>query len=83
MNTIKILRQHFETEYNYTKVGVQMAESQKEKNDCIWYAVQRCLGMATIAQSFGASFEEIEPVYEEIKNKIMALGDWQTAPNVL
>ena len=73
MNIIEILRQHFETEYSYTRVGVQMATSQKEKNDYVQYAVQRCLGMATVVQSFGASYEEVEPVYEEIKKKIMEL----------
>jgi hypothetical protein len=75
MNTIEILRQHFQAEYSYTRVSVQMAKSQKEKNSCIWYAIQRCLGMATISQSFGASFEEAWSLYEEIKNKIMTLGD--------
>jgi hypothetical protein len=75
MSTIEILRRQFETEYVYTEVGVQTATSQKEKNDYIQCAIQRCLGMATIVQFFGASFKEVEPLYEEIRSKIMALGD--------
>ena len=75
MNTIAILREHFAIELSYAKVGVEMATSQREKNEAMFFAVQRCLGMATIAQSFGASFEEVEPLYEEIRDKILKLGD--------
>lgn len=73
MKTLEILSQHYELEYHYTQVGVRMAETPKAKRECAWFAVQRCLGMATIAQSFGASYEEVEPLFEEIKEKIMAL----------
>ena len=75
MNTIAILREHFATELSYAKVGVEMATTQREKNEVMFFAVQRCLGMATIAQSFGASFEEVEPLYEEIRDEILKLGD--------
>ena len=73
MNTIAILREHFAVELVYTKVGVERATTQREKNEVMSFATQRCLGMATLAQSFGASYEEVEPAYEEIKKKIMEL----------
>lgn len=73
MNTIAILRRHFDAELSYAKTDIEMATTKKEKNDIAWYAVQRCLGMATIAQSFGASFADVEPLYEEMRDKILGL----------
>ena len=75
MSTIEILHRHLESEYNYAKVGVQVAASLEEKIMIIRQTIQRCLGMATIVQSFGASFEEVESLYNEFKNKVKELGN--------
>ena len=74
MNVIEILQKQYETEYRYTKVSVLHPEAAGiDAHTCCWYAVQRCLGMAQLAQSMGATFHEVEPLFEEIKKRLMEL----------
>ena len=74
MNVIEILARQFESEYRYTKVAVLHPEAAGlDVRTCCWYAVQRCLGMAQLAQAMGATFHQVEPMFEEIKKRLMEL----------
>ena len=73
MNVIEVLERQFESEYRYTKVAMLHPDSHADKHNAVWYAVQRCLGMAQLAQAMGATFHEVEPMFEEIKKRLMEL----------
>lgn len=42
--------------------------------DFTWYAVQRILGAGTFAQVLDDSYEEIEKIFEEYKEKILEIS---------
>ena len=67
---IEKLKEYFETEYNFTKTALENGRADKNS---VWYAVQRCLGASDIAQLMGASFADVEPLFEEIKHRLMEL----------
>lgn len=54
------------TEYNLSKLN-------NHNNEDLWCAVQRLLGAAYLAQMLGATEEEIAPIYERYKKKIMRM----------
>lgn len=70
---ISALLEQYETEYNYTKIAITHKDRPSYDKNCVWYAVQRCLGMAQLAQTLGASFYEVEPIFNEIKKRLMEL----------
>jgi hypothetical protein len=54
------------TEYNLSKL-------HGYNNEDLWCAVQRLLGASYLLQMLGVSEEEIAPIYEEYKKKIMRM----------
>ena len=47
-------------------------KTYKEKCDSVWYATQRCLGVAQFIQTGpnGLEFSEVEPLYEKVKKDL-------------
>lgn len=67
---IEKLKECFEAEYHFTKTSMERGRADK---NAIWYAIQRCLGASDLAQMMGASFADVEPMFEEIKHRLMEL----------
>jgi hypothetical protein len=55
-----------ETEYNLSK-------HPGNNDETLWCAVQRLLGAVYLMQMLGVAEEEIAPIYEEYKKKIMRM----------
>lgn len=70
---IEALQEQFKTELFYANVGVQSNQDPKNVENAKWYAVQRCLGMIELAQQLGVPYEVVEPMFQEIKEKIYKL----------
>ena len=57
------LKEFFETELHYTKVGLEHETDLKRRNDIVWYARQRGVGASEFAQMCGLSYNEAEDVF--------------------
>lgn len=64
------LKQFFETELYYTKEGLDKERDFIQRNNICWYAMQRGLGASTFAQMCGLSYEDVEKMFEDYKNKL-------------
>lgn len=67
---IKKLQEYFESEYNLT---LSTKGKEYADKDYIWYAIQRCLGAAYLACQMGASYADVEPLFEEIKHRLESI----------
>lgn len=65
------LKEYYELEYRQTERALQ-ASWVTSKKDCVWYAIQRCLGVAQFAQiaDEGLKFEDVENLYNIYKEKL-------------
>lgn len=71
---VEKIREYYELEYSQTKRALD--NSWCEPKDAIWYALQRCLGVAQFVQTAcDVSFEVVEPLYEEFREKFEKLLD--------
>ena len=70
---IEKLQDYFESEYRLTRTAMQSDSPYVDRHNSVWYAVQRCLGAAQFAQTMGARYLEVEPIFEEIKARLMKL----------
>lgn len=68
------IREYYEMEYRDTARSIEKSWCT-DKKMAVWYAIQRCLGVAQFVQIAGVSFEEIETLYDEIKEKLEKLLD--------
>ena len=68
------IREYYEMEYRDTARSIEKSWCTDEKM-AVWYAIQRCLGVAQFVQIAGVSFEEIETLYDDIKEKLEKLLD--------
>ncbi len=59
------LKQFFETEKTYVKVGLLHADDAKRRNEICWYARQRALGAIDMAQMCGLPYEDAEQMFNE------------------
>lgn len=64
-------RQYCEFEYQHTLTAKDIGLVDK---DFTWYAVQRILGAGTFAQMLEGSYEKIEEIFEEYKEKILEIS---------
>lgn len=65
------LKQFFETEKTYVKVGLEYEDDTKRRNDICWYARQRALGAVDMAQMCGLDYDTAEKMlygyYDELE----------------
>lgn len=59
------LKKFFEVELHYTQVGLNKEDDLRKRNDICWYARQRGLGAASIAQMCGLDYKVAEAMYYE------------------
>ena len=70
---IEKITEFFEMEVRQTErwLGSEWCKTPKEKSDSVWYATQRCLGVAQFVQTAcDVAFEDIEPLYEATRKKL-------------
>lgn len=63
------VREYYEMEYRDTVRALEKSWVT-DKKMAVWYAIQRCLGVAQFVQIAGVSFEEIDALYDEFKEKL-------------
>ena len=72
---LKQITEFYEREYNDTKRFLKSPWCGKA-SDTVWYATQRCLGVAQFVQiACNVSYEDIEPIYNEYREKFEKLLD--------
>ena len=59
------LTQFFNTDFHYVEIGVRKETDRQRISEIIWYARQRALGAADMAQLCGLSSEDAEQMFEE------------------
>lgn len=70
------VEKYFETEYNQTAGYLRNHECGIiEKSEIVWYALQRCLGVAQFTQDLGVPYEFLEPLYYAYREKLQELID--------
>ena len=57
------LKQFFETEKTYVKIGLLREDDTKRRNDICWYARQRALGAVDMAQMCGLDSDIAEKMF--------------------
>jgi hypothetical protein len=69
------LREMYENEYKTAVwwVNSEHCKTYEDKVKNLNFSLQRCLGAAFFIQYLGASFEEVDAVYEEYRKKFMDL----------
>lgn len=70
---IEKITEFFDMELRQTErwLKSEWCKTDKEKRDSVWYATQRCLGVAQFVQTAcDVSFEDIEPIYEKVKKDL-------------
>ena len=73
MTTLEKAIKFFDNEYEEVKRDLERADLLEQKSYYTNNAVQRCLGVAFFVQDLDVSFEEINPHYDEIREKINKL----------
>lgn len=73
MTTLEKAIKFFNSEYEGVKRDLERAELLEHKSFYTNNAIQRCLGVAFFVQDLDVSFEEINPHYDEIREKINKL----------
>ena len=70
----KAMIEYFEQEVRQTErwLKSEWCKTDKEKMDSVWYATQRCLGVAQFVQLCPNSltFQEVEGPYEDTRKKL-------------
>ena len=64
------LKRYFEEEYRQTARAIHNKYTHN-KVDCVWYAVQRCLGATMLAEIANESipYEDYDNLYNEYREK--------------
>lgn len=73
----KAMKLFFEDEVKQTErwLKSEWCKTDKDKRDSVWYAIQRCLGVAQFVQTIpgGLNFDEVGACYEATKEKLESL----------
>ena len=64
------LKQYFDTDFHYVKVGLEHEDDTKRRNEICWYARQRALGAIDMAQLCGMDFDTAEKMFYEYCDKL-------------
>ena len=67
------LKEYFESELHYTKIGLNGETDLIQRGNIVWYALQRGLGATQFAQYCGMRYLDVEPMFEEYKQKLEAM----------
>ena len=64
----------YEQEVHRTRLAINHP-TLFNRSECVWNAIQRCLGIAEFVQTCpnGLKYEEIEPLYEKVKVELESL----------
>ena len=57
------LKEYFERELTYTRVGLLHEDDLKRRNEICWYARQRALGAIDMAQMCGLDYDTAEKMF--------------------
>ena len=70
----KAMTDFFDMELRQTEryLKSEWCKTDKEKRNSVWYATQRCLGVAQFIQTCpnGLEFSEVEPHYEKVRKDL-------------
>lgn len=70
----KAMTEFFEMELRQTERYLQSewCKTEQDKRNSVWYATQRCLGVAQFIQTCpnGLSYEEVEEPYEKVRKDL-------------
>ena len=67
------LKEFFETELVYAKMGFDQTKNPKHRNDICWNARQRGLGAVDLAQLCGLDYETAEKMFYQYCNELEAM----------
>lgn len=74
MSMKKAMIDFFNKELQQTEhyLNSKWCKTDKEKRDSVWYAIQRCLGVAQFIQTCpnGLESSEVEPLYEKVRKDL-------------
>jgi hypothetical protein len=70
--TIDKVKKFFEKEYKETERLLSNPPSWCNPKEAVWYAVQRCLGVAQFVQYLDVKYEDLS-CYDEIREKFEKL----------
>ena len=71
------LKQFFETEMHYVKVGLENENDRKRRNDICWYARQRALGATDMALMCRMDFDTVEKMFDEYCDKLEEMVNYE------
>lgn len=64
------LKQFFDTEKTYVKIGLLHEDNVKRRNEICWYARQRALGAIDMAQMCGLDYDTAEKMFYNYCNEL-------------
>lgn len=69
------MTKYFESEYNYTKAFLERKVSWANPKECVYNAIQRCLGVAIYIQWLDETLtlDEVEQTYNYYKEQLEKL----------
>lgn len=67
---IEKVKEYFEREYKDCVRAIEQKYDFGTPKDFVWRAITDCLAVAMFAQTIGVKFEEIDPIYNEYKEKL-------------
>lgn len=65
------VKEYFESEIRQAEADIK--RPWITKSEAVWYAVQRCLGVADFATHLGVPYTDVVPLFEEYKQKLEEL----------
>jgi hypothetical protein len=65
------VRDYFENELRQAEADI--TRPWITKTEAVWYAVQRCLGVADFVTRLGVSYTDVVPLFEEYREKLNEL----------
>lgn len=70
VNMLEKVKEYFEKEYNSTKRAIENHYSFATPKQFVERSITDCLAITQFAQTLGVSYEDVAPVYEEIKERL-------------
>ena len=67
------LIQFFDTDFHFVEIGVQRETDRQRISEIVWYARQRAVGAADMAQLCGLSSREAERMFDVYCARLEAL----------
>ena len=64
------VKEYFERQYVDTVRAIERDYKWGTPKDFVWRAITDCLAVAMFAQTIGVKYEEVDPLYNEYKEKL-------------